>query len=153
MKRTKLKTDLRVSNCSSAYQFATPSFVIFSILAVIGVCGDAEYPAHLTSSVHLSPKAAMMFSDSGWLFSADKRIAQNTPPREGQEWSAEADLERRTLHFFIDGVQQPHHFRNLPVPLVFAIEVLTKDIPIEITFWGELMKSHVMHQGIGHKLR
>ncbi|KAK2957272.1 hypothetical protein BLNAU_7650 [Blattamonas nauphoetae] len=90
--------------------------------------------------------------NNGSLFSAGRQLVRNTPPREGQEWSAEADLEKRTLHFFIDGVQQPHHFTDIPVPLVFAIDVHTKDIPIEITFWGEEQQSHVIHQGIGHNL-
>ncbi|KAK2960273.1 hypothetical protein BLNAU_4826 [Blattamonas nauphoetae] len=70
----------------------------------------------------------------------------------GQEWSAEADLEKRTLHFFIDGVQQPLHFISIPVPLVFAIDSSSKDIPIEITFWGEETQSHVTFQGTGHNL-
>ncbi|KAK2955229.1 hypothetical protein BLNAU_9781 [Blattamonas nauphoetae] len=76
----------------------------------------------------------------------------NTILRGGQEWSAEADLEKRTLHFFIDGVQQPHHFVNIPVPLVFVIDVHTKDGSVEITHWGEEKQSHVTFRGTGHNL-
>ncbi|KAK2948590.1 hypothetical protein BLNAU_16489 [Blattamonas nauphoetae] len=119
---------------------------------MIGVFDALEYPKHLTSAVFHSPKAAMMHNDNGCLYSAYKSIALNTITRNGQEWSAEADLEKRTLHFFIDGVQQKHHFTNIPVPLVFAIDVYTRDVPIEITFWGELKKSSVTFQGTGHNL-
>ncbi|KAK2963717.1 hypothetical protein BLNAU_1283 [Blattamonas nauphoetae] len=120
--------------------------------ALLGVCDAAEYPNYLTSAVFQSQKAAMMYSFDGNLMSAGKNLVQNTKPQKGQEWSAEADLEKRTLHFFIDGVQQQHHFINIPVPLVFAIDVKEKDIPIEITFWGELKQSHVTFEGTGHNL-
>ncbi|KAK2950601.1 hypothetical protein BLNAU_14493 [Blattamonas nauphoetae] len=96
----------------------------------IGVLDAAEYPNYLTKGAYHSPKAAMM-STGGHLTSARQKLARNTKPEKGQEWSAEADLEKRTLHFFIDGVQQKHHFINIPVPLVFAIEALYKDIPID----------------------
>ncbi|KAK2954599.1 hypothetical protein BLNAU_10450 [Blattamonas nauphoetae] len=102
---------------------------------MFGVLDAAEYPDYLTSSVSYSPKAAMMWSDEGTLWSANKQIAQNTRPEKGQELSAEADLGKRTLHFFVDGVQQQHFFIDIPVPLVFAIDARTysKDVPIEIT--------------------
>ncbi|KAK2950583.1 hypothetical protein BLNAU_14475 [Blattamonas nauphoetae] len=119
---------------------------------MIGVLDAAEYPKHLTSSVFTSPKAAMMLKHNGYLLSADQGVAPNTKPQRGQEWSAEADLEKRTLHFFINGVQQQNHFINIPVPLVFAIDVSDKDIPIEITFWGELKQSSVSFEGTGHNL-
>ncbi|KAK2956592.1 hypothetical protein BLNAU_8432 [Blattamonas nauphoetae] len=118
---------------------------------MIGVCGPAEYPKYLTSGTYQSPQAAMM-ENNGWLYSAGKNLAPNTIPREGQEWSVEANLEKRTLHFFINGVQQPHHFINIPVPLVFAIDVYDKDAWIEITYWGEEKQSHVTYQGTGHNL-
>ncbi|KAK2958709.1 putative serine/threonine protein kinase [Blattamonas nauphoetae] len=120
---------------------------------MIGVLDAAEYPKHLTSAVFHSPKAAMMNNWNGSLFSVGDGFAQNTPPPIGQEWSAEADLEKRTLHFFIDGVQQPHHFINISVPLVFAIDAYSKDVPIEITFWGELKNSSVTFEGTGHNLK
>ncbi|KAK2959063.1 hypothetical protein BLNAU_5858 [Blattamonas nauphoetae] len=118
---------------------------------MIGVCDAAEYPKYLTSAVYNSPKAAMMHSD-GTLYTAGKPLIQNTQPQKGQEWSAEADLEKRTLHFFLDGVQQPHHFINIPVPLVFAINAYFEDDQVEITFWGEEKQSHVTFQGTGHNL-
>ncbi|KAK2948596.1 putative Protein kinase domain containing protein [Blattamonas nauphoetae] len=120
---------------------------------MIGVCDAAEYPKHLTSAVYKSPKAALMHNFDGYLYTAGNNLVQNTKPQSGQEWSAEADLEKRTLHFFIDGVQQQHHFINIPVPLVFAIDVGMKDVPIEITFWGELKQSSVTFEGEGHNLR
>ncbi|KAK2947312.1 putative Protein kinase domain containing protein [Blattamonas nauphoetae] len=92
-----------------------------------GVLDAAECRNYLTKDVSESPKAAMM-EPGGWLYSASKIIAQNTPLQEGQEWSAEADLEKRTLHFFIDGVQQKHHFIGIPVPLVFAINQLPRRV-------------------------
>ncbi|KAK2947341.1 hypothetical protein BLNAU_17728 [Blattamonas nauphoetae] len=109
----------------------------------IGVCDVAEYPTFLTTNVNSSPNAAMMLNFDGSLCTAGKYLAQNTPPQNGQEWSAEADLEKRTLHFFIDGIQQPHFFINIPVPLVFAIDTYSKNVPIEITFWGGEDQSHV----------
>ncbi|KAK2944361.1 hypothetical protein BLNAU_20706 [Blattamonas nauphoetae] len=119
---------------------------------MFGVLDAAEYPKHLTTTVHTSPKAAMMYNATGLLYSADRGIVLNTKPRDGQEWSAEADLAKRTLHFFVNGVLQPHYFINVPVPLVFAIDTFFKDVPIEITFWGELKKSNVTNQGTGHNL-
>ncbi|KAK2955225.1 hypothetical protein BLNAU_9777 [Blattamonas nauphoetae] len=94
---------------------------------MLGILDAAEFPKLMTADVSASPKAAMMYSKYGSLWSADKRIALNAQPEKGQEWSAEADLEKRTLHFFIDGVQQQHHFVNLPVPLVFALDVHNED--------------------------
>ncbi|KAK2948592.1 hypothetical protein BLNAU_16491 [Blattamonas nauphoetae] len=114
----------------------------------MGVIDAAEYPQYLAKSVYECPQAAMMYN-SGDLYSANKSIALNTKPPIGQELSAEADLEKRTLHFFIDGVQQEHHFINIPVPLIFAIEGGTKDVPFEITFWGQT-QSHVTFEGTGH---
>ncbi|KAK2946591.1 hypothetical protein BLNAU_18504 [Blattamonas nauphoetae] len=119
---------------------------------LIGVLDADEHPNHLTSYVSKSPKAAMMYNNSGYLKSAGKELARNTKPQKGQEWSAEADLEKRTLHFFIDSVQQQHHFINIPVPLVFALDVYTMGDSIEITFWGELKQSQVTFQGTGHNL-
>ncbi|KAK2947384.1 hypothetical protein BLNAU_17704 [Blattamonas nauphoetae] len=121
-------------------------------MVMIGVLDAAEYPKFLTAHVDKSPKAAMMYNLDGQLCSAGKYHAQNTIPHNGQEWSAEADLEKRTLHFFIDGVQQPHHFVNIPVPLVFALDVHNKDGAVEITHWGEETRSHVTFQGTGHNL-
>ncbi|KAK2950571.1 putative Protein kinase domain containing protein [Blattamonas nauphoetae] len=100
---------------------------------MIGVCDAANYPKYLTKEVYNSTKAAMMCNNGGSLYSASTISALNTPPKKGQEWSAEADLEKRTLHFFIDGVQQKHHIINIPVPLVFAIDASHKDESIEIT--------------------
>ncbi|KAK2947051.1 hypothetical protein BLNAU_18053 [Blattamonas nauphoetae] len=119
---------------------------------MIGVIDAAEYPKHLTKPVYESPKAALMQNCSGALYTAGRVIAQNTKTRAEQELSAEADLEKRTLHFFIDGVQQPHHFINIPVPLVFALDPYTQNVPIEIMFWGEEPQSHVQFQGTGHNL-
>ncbi|KAK2948603.1 hypothetical protein BLNAU_16502 [Blattamonas nauphoetae] len=102
--------------------------------------------------VYKSPKAALMYNANGGLYTAGRGIAFNTRPQKGQEWSVEADLEKRTLLFFFDGVQQPHHFVNIPVPLVFAIDACFKDVPIEITFWGELKKSSVTYQGTEHNM-
>ncbi|KAK2947282.1 hypothetical protein BLNAU_17758 [Blattamonas nauphoetae] len=119
---------------------------------MFGVLDAAEYPNYLTELVSGSPKAAMMYGFDGWLLSAGKQLVRNTRPEKGQEWSAEADLEKRTLHFFIDGVQQQHHFINIPVPLVFAIETYWKNTLIEIMYWGELKKSNVTFQGSGHNL-
>ncbi|KAK2955221.1 hypothetical protein BLNAU_9773 [Blattamonas nauphoetae] len=121
-------------------------------MVMIGVLDAAEYPKFLTAHVDKSPKAAMMYNLDGQLCSAGKYHAQNMIPQNGQKWSAEADLEKRTLHFFIDGVQQPHHFVNIPVPLVFALDVHTKDGSVEITHWGEEKRSHVTFQGTGHNL-
>ncbi|KAK2950578.1 hypothetical protein BLNAU_14470 [Blattamonas nauphoetae] len=118
----------------------------------IGVLDAAEYPKHLTKATHTSPKAAMMSNGSGHLCSAGRAIVQNTPLQKGQELSAEADLEKRTLNFFINGVQLHHYFINIPVPLVFAIEALHKDDPIDITFWGELKDSSVTFGGTEHDL-
>ncbi|KAK2948568.1 hypothetical protein BLNAU_16467 [Blattamonas nauphoetae] len=115
-----------------------------------GVIDAAESPQFLTKMVHNSPKAALM-SNNGWLFSAGRSPAQNPPLQKGQEWSAEADLEKRTLHFFVDGIQQQHHFTNIPVPLVFAIDVHSHGTQVEITFWGET-QSHVTFEGTGHNL-
>ncbi|KAK2957944.1 hypothetical protein BLNAU_7120 [Blattamonas nauphoetae] len=50
----------------------------------------------LVHSSHLSSD-----SESGC-----KRIERNANPQKEQELSAEADLGKRTLHIFIDGVQQ-----------------------------------------------
>ncbi|KAK2950569.1 hypothetical protein BLNAU_14461 [Blattamonas nauphoetae] len=116
-----------------------------------GVIDAAEYPKFLISAVWRSPKAALMQKSDGKLWSAGKSISLNDRPQNGQEWSAEADLAKRTLHFFIDGVQQPHHFINIPVSLVFANDILVKDTHVEITFWGET-QSHVTFQGSGHNL-
>ncbi|KAK2949708.1 hypothetical protein BLNAU_15379 [Blattamonas nauphoetae] len=91
---------------------------------MIGVCDNAEYPKFLKSQTHNSPKAAMMGNSNGYLWTAG-HAGQNTAPQNGQEWSAEADLEKRTLHFFIKDVQQPHYVFNIPVPLVFALDVYT----------------------------
>ncbi|KAK2954594.1 hypothetical protein BLNAU_10445 [Blattamonas nauphoetae] len=95
-----------------------------------------------------------MDNSDGYLHTADYFGAQNTTPQPEQEWSAEADLENMTLHFFVDGVQQEHHFATIPVPLVFAIQAGTssKDIPIEITFWGKLKKSSVTFKGTGRNM-
>ncbi|KAK2940559.1 hypothetical protein BLNAU_24539 [Blattamonas nauphoetae] len=120
-------------------------------MRLFGVLDAAEYPHYLTMPYLDSPKAAMMYN-RGSIWSAGRSIAQNRMPPKGQELSAEADLEKRTLHFFVDGIQQPHHFINIPVPLVFAIEVGTKDVPVEITFWGEETQSHVTFHGIEHNL-
>ncbi|KAK2958714.1 hypothetical protein BLNAU_6217 [Blattamonas nauphoetae] len=117
---------------------------------MIGVLDAMEFPKHLTTAVYTSPKAAMMYNN-GCLWSACKQLARNTRPQPGQEWSAEADLEKRTLHFFIDGVQQKHHFINIPVPLVFALDVHSHGTQVEITFWGET-QSHVTFEGTGHNL-
>ncbi|KAK2960270.1 hypothetical protein BLNAU_4823 [Blattamonas nauphoetae] len=118
----------------------------------IGVIDADEYPKFFAVDVDSSPKAAMMYKDGGSLWSAGKKVAQNTKLEKGQEWSVEADLEKRTVHFFIDGKQQPHHFINIPVPLRFVINAYNKDVPIEITFWGEVAKSHVTIEGTGHNL-
>ncbi|KAK2955423.1 hypothetical protein BLNAU_9651 [Blattamonas nauphoetae] len=108
---------------------------------MFGVCDAAEYPNYLKSTVFESPKAAMMDGVGGDLRSASLVRLINTPPQVGQEWSAEADLEKRTLHFFIDGVQQEYYFGNIPVPLVFALDVFMQNTSVGITFWGELKKS------------
>ncbi|KAK2941713.1 hypothetical protein BLNAU_23375 [Blattamonas nauphoetae] len=119
---------------------------------LIGVCEMAEHTKFLTEEgAYTSPKATMMYNN-GSLYVARSANFQNNPVKKGEEWSAEADLEKRTLHFFINGVQQPHFTINIPVPLVFAIDVFNKDIPIEITFWGEEQQSHVTLQGTGHSL-
>ncbi|KAK2957982.1 hypothetical protein BLNAU_7158 [Blattamonas nauphoetae] len=118
----------------------------------IGVLDNAECPTSLTKPVYVSPKAAMMFNSDGSLYSAGKRLGQNSKPELGQEWSAEADLDERTLHFFIDHVQQQHYFTNIPVPLVFAITTDTKDAQIEITAWEEMNESHKAFEGTEHKL-
>ncbi|KAK2960108.1 hypothetical protein BLNAU_4991 [Blattamonas nauphoetae] len=117
-----------------------------------GVLDASDYPNRLTFDVYDSPKAALMYNDSGCLYSARRPSVKNTIPQKGQEWSAEADLEKRTLHFFLDGVQQPHHFIDIPVPLVFAIEAYDKDATVEILSWGELKQSHVTFEGTGRKL-
>ncbi|KAK2959956.1 hypothetical protein BLNAU_5153 [Blattamonas nauphoetae] len=119
---------------------------------MIGVLDAAEYPKHLSSAVYTSPTAAMMYNANGFLMSAGNHTVQNNSPQKLEEWSAEADLEKKTLHFFIDGVQQQHHFINIPVPLVFAIGSFKMNVPIEITFWGEVMQSHVTFEGTGHDL-
>ncbi|KAK2963093.1 hypothetical protein BLNAU_2116 [Blattamonas nauphoetae] len=119
---------------------------------LLGVCDSDEYPKHLTTPVYHSTTAALMNINGGGLFSAKKELVKNTTPQPGQELSAEADLEKRTLHFFIDGVQQQHHFVNIPVPLVFAIDAYHCDVPIDITFWGEETQSHVTFEGTGHNL-
>ncbi|KAK2949711.1 hypothetical protein BLNAU_15382 [Blattamonas nauphoetae] len=119
---------------------------------MIGVCDAAECPKYLTTGVYTSPKAALMSKSSGKILSTGADVFLNTPPLPRQEWSAEADLEQRTLHFFVDGVQQPHHFINIPVPLVLAINAGSQDRPIEITFWGEETQSHVTFAGTGHYL-
>ncbi|KAK2948580.1 putative Protein kinase domain containing protein [Blattamonas nauphoetae] len=108
---------------------------------MLGMIDATEYPNYLTKAVYYSPNAAMMQRSDGCLHSASDNIAQNRMPPKGQEWSAEADLEKRTLHFFIDGVQQQHHFINIPVPLVFAVDIYYNGSQIEITFLGELKKS------------
>ncbi|KAK2956596.1 hypothetical protein BLNAU_8436 [Blattamonas nauphoetae] len=92
-----------------------------SLYLPLGVCDVAEYPKHLSSAVYSSPKAALMYDCDGFLYSAGEPLDHNCRPRDLQEWWAEADLEKRTLHFFIDGVQQQYHFINIHVPLVFAI--------------------------------
>ncbi|KAK2950596.1 hypothetical protein BLNAU_14488 [Blattamonas nauphoetae] len=117
-----------------------------------GVIDADEYPKYLTSAVHNSRKAMMMQNDSGYLFSAGSPLAYNTRPEPGQSWSAEADLEERTLHFFVNGVQQQHHFTHIPVPLVFAIETSYASTTVEFTFWGELNQSSVTFEGTGHYL-
>ncbi|KAK2947042.1 hypothetical protein BLNAU_18044 [Blattamonas nauphoetae] len=119
---------------------------------LIGVIDAAEFPKHLTSHSHASPKAGLMQNCSGYLYTASKNIVLNTIPQKEQEFSVEADLEKRTLHFFIDGMQQPHHFIDIPVPLVFALDPYTQDVPIPIAFWGELELSSVTFQGTGHNL-
>ncbi|KAK2946037.1 hypothetical protein BLNAU_12821 [Blattamonas nauphoetae] len=123
-----------------------------ALYAMIGVCATAEHPGYLMKGTYTSPKAAMMFNCDGNLYSVSKRPFKNNPVKKWEEWSAEADLEKRTLHFFINGEQQPHHFINIPVPLVFAIDAHYKDISIEITFWGEETRSHVTFEGTGHNL-
>ncbi|KAK2961701.1 hypothetical protein BLNAU_3138 [Blattamonas nauphoetae] len=118
---------------------------------LIGVCDTTEFPKYLTANAYSSPKAAMM-ANNGCIYTAKTNRGQNVVPQRWQEWSAEADLEKRTLHFFIDGVQQPHHFINIPVPLVFAIIPSVEGVQIEITYWGEEDRSHVTYQGEGHNL-
>ncbi|KAK2957983.1 hypothetical protein BLNAU_7159 [Blattamonas nauphoetae] len=118
-----------------------------------GACDASDHPTYLNRFVHGSANAAMMLKSNGSLDPTGKNEIRNLSPREGQEWSAEADMEKRTLHFFLDRVQQANHFINIPVPLVFAIDTKTKDAPIEITFWGELKVSHVKNYGLGHNLR
>ncbi|KAK2942605.1 hypothetical protein BLNAU_22480 [Blattamonas nauphoetae] len=117
------------------------SLKIEDVIVLMGVIDATKYHNHLTTFVYTSPNAAMMNRNNGYLYTAGRIIAQNAVPRRGQEWSAEADLEKRTLHFFVDRVQQPHHFVNIPVPLVFALDVRTKKVPIPIAFWGELEQS------------
>ncbi|KAK2941746.1 hypothetical protein BLNAU_23327 [Blattamonas nauphoetae] len=123
------------------------SLKIEDVIVLMGVIDATKYHNHLTTFVYTSPNAAMMNRNNGYLYTAGRIIAQNAVPRRGQEWSAEADLEKRTLHFFVDRVQQPHHFVNIPVPLVFALDVRTKKVPIPIAFWGEL------EQTIGERRR
>ncbi|KAK2957911.1 hypothetical protein BLNAU_7087 [Blattamonas nauphoetae] len=119
---------------------------------LIGVIDAAKFPHFKTKGTYTSSRAAMINNLSGFLLSANRKVALNEIPRKGQELSAEADLGKRTLHYFIDGVQQTHHFVNIPVPLVFALDVYNKDAQIEITFWGEEKQSHVTVQGTGHNL-
>ncbi|KAK2956308.1 hypothetical protein BLNAU_8675 [Blattamonas nauphoetae] len=72
-----------------------------------------------------SPKAGMMFNKTGKLYIAKNTRFQNTALRRGQELSVEADMKKKTFHFFVDGVQQPHHFINIPVhPLFINIPLL-----------------------------
>ncbi|KAK2959547.1 hypothetical protein BLNAU_5596 [Blattamonas nauphoetae] len=123
-----------------------------SIYVKIGVCDAAVHQQYINSATFKSSRAAMMYNNDGGIYSAEKKLAQNPKPRVGQEWSAEVDVEKRTLHFFIDGVQQTHHFINIPVPFVFAIDIYNKDIPINITFFGEETRSHVTKTGIGHNV-
>ncbi|KAK2947053.1 hypothetical protein BLNAU_18055 [Blattamonas nauphoetae] len=158
--RVNRSTVTRINSTSHVGCFTKPisrgihrlSIITFAEHAMIGVIDAAEYPKHLTSSVYGSPKAALMQNYSGYLYTACKQLVQNTKPLEGQEFSAEADLEKRTLHFFINGMQQLHHFIDIPVPLVFALDTHTQDVPIEITFWGEIQESHAKFQGTGHNL-
>ncbi|KAK2946625.1 hypothetical protein BLNAU_18461 [Blattamonas nauphoetae] len=122
---------------------------------MIGVLDAAEYPARLTSAAWQSPRAAMIYLANGRPFSggedtANKTRITNSAPREGLEWSAEADLEKRTLHFFINGKQMPHYFINIPVPLVFAINAYFEDDQVEITFWGGLNKTESIFEGTWH---
>ncbi|KAK2947735.1 hypothetical protein BLNAU_17335 [Blattamonas nauphoetae] len=95
---------------------------------MFGVLNAAKTSKYLTFGANKSSEAAMMNNADGYLYSAGKYPARNIWPREGQEWSAEADLEKRTLHFFIDGIQQQHHFMSIPVPLVFAIDAFYQDV-------------------------
>ncbi|KAK2950575.1 hypothetical protein BLNAU_14467 [Blattamonas nauphoetae] len=113
---------------------------------MIGVCDAAECTNHLTDDISESPKAALM-NWNGYLISGRQYLAQNAEPEKGLEWSAEADLEKRTLHFFINGIQLEHHFVNIPVPLVFALNAYWEDATIGITLWGELKESSVMLSG------
>ncbi|KAK2961688.1 hypothetical protein BLNAU_3486 [Blattamonas nauphoetae] len=119
---------------------------------MIGVLDAAESPKLLKSAAYTSLKGAMMHTCNGYLYSANRYFTSNTKPRDGQEFSAEADLEKRTLHFFLDGVQQQHHFVNIPVPLVFSIDSYYKDMSIEILSWGEIKQSGVTFEGTGHNL-
>ncbi|KAK2952443.1 hypothetical protein BLNAU_12549 [Blattamonas nauphoetae] len=112
---------------------------------MFGVLDAAEFPQYFITHAHSSPKAAMMYNSDGCLISAGRSIAQNTKPESGQEWSAEADLEKKTLHFFVNRVQQSHHFINIPIPLVFAIDDWDRNVPIKITYWGET-QSHVTNE-------
>ncbi|KAK2952596.1 hypothetical protein BLNAU_12424 [Blattamonas nauphoetae] len=128
------------------------SIITFAEHAMNGVMDAAEYPKFLSSGAYTSPKAAMMYNNDGKLYRLGKPFVQNTTPQKEQEFSVEADLENRTLHFFINGMQQLHHFIDIPVPLVFAIDVYNQNDPTEITFWGEIQESHAKSQGTGHNL-
>ncbi|KAK2941714.1 hypothetical protein BLNAU_23376 [Blattamonas nauphoetae] len=123
-----------------------------AIYVMIGVCDATEHTHFLKTATYTSPKAAMMFNSDGLLYTVSKHPFQNNTVKKWEEWSAEADLEKRTLHFFINGIQQPHHYINIPVPLVFVIDIRKKDTDVEITFWGEEKQSHVTFQGTGHNL-
>ncbi|KAK2948600.1 hypothetical protein BLNAU_16499 [Blattamonas nauphoetae] len=136
-------TITRINSSSWAGSFTTPVSKGVHRLSIkteaeyvkLGVLDAVEYPKYLTKAVQQSPKAVMMSNADGSLWSAGNYVGQNALPQPGQELSVEADLEKGTLHFFVDDVQQQHHFINIPVPLVFALDACRNDVPIEITFW------------------
>ncbi|KAK2961699.1 hypothetical protein BLNAU_3136 [Blattamonas nauphoetae] len=124
-----------------------------STLSVIGVIAAADYPSFLTTYFYASGKAATVYTSNGVIYTGSSSPATNKLVGTVQLFSVEANLEKKTLHFFYDGVQQPNHFVGIPVPLVFGISSYNQNHLVDITFWGEVKQPSVTYEGTGHNLK
>ncbi|KAK2940534.1 hypothetical protein BLNAU_24549 [Blattamonas nauphoetae] len=92
------------------------SLKIEDVIVLMGVIDATKYHNHLTTFVYTSPNAAMMNRNNGYLYGWPNHCS-----------------ERRSS----ERAGVPHHFVNIPVPLVFALDVRTKKVPIPIATIGE----------------
>ncbi|KAK2943716.1 hypothetical protein BLNAU_21367 [Blattamonas nauphoetae] len=120
--------------------------------AMLGIVAPCVYPELVSKGFHSSGKAAAMYNN-GVLYTGGETTHKNCALPKDQIWTAEANLSKKTLHFFIGGDQQPNHFVNIPVPLVFSIGIYDLNSTITITSWTELSTSGIQYEGTGHNLK